>query len=198
MRGLPITFLLIVALWLGGFLLFAEHVRRLDEPAMTSTLQHTDAIVVLTGGSERLDTGLRLLTAGAGDRLFVSGVHKGVKLDRLLGAQPVVTPELRDCCIVMGTRAESTIGNAAETREWMAKEGFRSLRLVTANYHMPRSLLLFHAAMPDTEIVPHPVAPDSVKMLAWAEHPGTFELLLTEYNKFLVAHVKVWLDRSGD
>lgn len=191
---LPFSLVVLAGIWLGGFLLFADHVRGLDEPAVSPELKHADAVVVLTGGSERLGVGLQLLQSGAGEKLFISGVHKGVTLERLLGAQPV-PPELRACCIVMGMQAESTIGNAAETRAWMAKEGYHSLRLVTANYHMPRSLLLFRAAMPDAEIIPHPVAPDSVKLRSWTEHPGTFELLLTEYNKFLVAHVKVWMER---
>jgi uncharacterized SAM-binding protein YcdF (DUF218 family) len=75
----------------------------------------------------------------------------------------------------------------------MAMEGYRSLRLVTANYHIPRSLLLFHAAMPDTEIIPHPVTPDSVKLYEWWKHPGTIMLLATEYNKFLVANLRLRL-----
>ncbi|MDP6952784.1 MAG: YdcF family protein, partial [Alphaproteobacteria bacterium] len=72
---------------------------------------------------------------------------------------------------------------------WMAKEGYRSLRLVTAAYHMPRSLLEFHRAMPDLRLIPHPVFPDSVRLDAWWRHPGTVALLASEYAKYLLAHV---------
>ena len=54
------------------------------------------------------------------------------------------------------------MGNAEETAAWMAEGDRTSLRLVTAAYHMPRSLALFRRLMPDTKILPHPVFPESV------------------------------------
>jgi hypothetical protein len=44
----------------------------------------SDAIVVLTGGSDRLATGLKLLREDYASRLFISGVAEGVSTDRLL------------------------------------------------------------------------------------------------------------------
>lgn len=173
------------ALWLAGLVLFANHVRNLDAAA-ENQLAPTDAIVVLTGGSERLRTGLDLLKAGHGKKLFISGVHPHLTLDHVLGNTPLA-PDLRACCIVLGHAAESTEGNAIETQNWMAFENYHSLRLVTANYHMPRSLLLFHAVMPEMVIIPHPVAPESVHLDDWWLHVGTASLLATEYNKYLVA-----------
>ena len=69
----------------------------------------------------------------------------------------------------------------------MRDNGFRSLRLVTANYHMPRSLLQFRHALPDATIIAHPVFPDHVKQDSWWQWPGTARLIIGEYNKFLVA-----------
>jgi uncharacterized SAM-binding protein YcdF (DUF218 family) len=156
-------------------------------------LEPTDAIIVLTGGSERVTTGLQLLESNLGKKLFISGVHKGLTLDGILGVQPV-PPDLRACCIILGHQAGSTIGNAEETQIWMDIEGYHSLRLVTANYHIPRSLLLFHAAMPDIKIIPYPVTPDSVKLYEWWLHPGTIQLLATEYGKYLVVYFKTFMD----
>ncbi len=51
---------------------------------------------------------------------------------------------------------------------------FHSLRLVTANYHMPRSLLEFARAMPDIEIVPHPVFPEISRGPHWWAAAGEF------------------------
>jgi len=77
---------------------------------------------------------------------------------------------------------------------------YTSLRLVTAAYHMPRSLLEFQDAMPDIEIEPYPVFPVHVKQDKWWAWPGTMALTVTEYNKYIVAslrhHVKV-LDLGG-
>jgi uncharacterized SAM-binding protein YcdF (DUF218 family) len=91
----------------------------------------------------------------------------------------------------LGHAAESTLGNAEETQTWMSIENYHSLRLVTANYHMPRSLLIFHSSMPDAFIIPHPIAPESVKLQAWWRRPGTASLLVTEYNKYLIAVLRL-------
>ena len=172
------------ALWLAGLILFVDHIRDLREPPIDATLQQTDAIIVLTGGSERVTTGLELLRTGKARKLFISGVHPGLTLDPLIG-NLLIPPGMRECCIALGHAAESTRGNADESLIWMTMQNYHSLRLVTANYHMPRSLLVFHAAMPDMAIVPHPVSPDSVKLNRWWLRPGTASLLVTEYNKYL-------------
>ncbi|MDR3449251.1 MAG: YdcF family protein [Alphaproteobacteria bacterium] len=191
MRRVTLFFgFLAVAAWLGGLVVFVGSIDAMREPTVDTNLQITDGIVVLTGGSERVTTGLELLESGRGKKLFISGVHKGLTLDGIVGSQPV-PDNLRSCCIVLGHLAGSTFGNADETDIWMNLENYRSLRLVTANYHMPRSLLVFHAAMPDIVIVPHPVVPDSVKLDDWWRHPGTVDLLVTEYMKYLAAFVRV-------
>ena len=176
----------VAAAWLVGLFLFAAQIRAIGEPVIDASLPAADAIVVLTGGSERLTTGLELLTAGKGRKLLVSGVHQGLTLDRVLAKRPV-SKQLRDCCIVLGHAADNTVGNAEETRLWMESEKFHSLRLVTAHYHMPRSLLIFHRNLPGIEIIPHPVAPDSVKLSQWWLRAGTASLLIMEYNKYLYA-----------
>jgi uncharacterized SAM-binding protein YcdF (DUF218 family) len=183
------------AVWLAGFYLFVSGIEELHAPSLTPDLEITDAIVVPTGGSERVTMGIELLESGRAKKLFISGVHKGLRLDEVLGAQPVPA-DLRTCCIALGHQAGSTIGNAEETQRWMNEQGYQSLRLVTANYHMPRSLMLFHAAMPDVKIIPHPVTPDSVKLYHWWIHPGTIDLLATEYGKFIVANIRLTFNRS--
>jgi uncharacterized SAM-binding protein YcdF (DUF218 family) len=69
----------------------------------------------------------------------------------------------------------------------MQAEKLRSLRLVTANYHMPRSLLEFGRAMPDVAIVPNPVFPGISRDKRWWLRPASLALALIEYDKYLVA-----------
>ncbi|WP_225770716.1 YdcF family protein [Inquilinus sp. Marseille-Q2685] len=154
---------------------------------------HTDAIVVLTGGSERLRAGLDLLARGTAERLLVSGVHRDVRLEELFALSP--TDDSLRCCVDLGYAASDTIGNAREAAAWMRAHGFRSLRLVTSNYHMPRSMLEFRAAMPDIEIKRQPVDPGTVHLDRWWAWPGTARLIVSEYNKFLVALARVTLGR---
>ena len=174
----------LVLAWTGGFIWFIANI-----PGQAQdTTSHTDAIVVLTGGSERLPVGLELLEAGLGDRLFVSGVYSGVDVATILDIN-TQAPTTLACCIDLGHDADHTIGNARETAIWMAAGNRTSLRLVTANYHMPRSLNLFRRMMPDVEIIPHPVFPATVRVDAWWRHPRTLVLLADEYTKYLVSLV---------
>lgn len=168
--------------WVVGFVWFAGTLP--NEPAPLS--RQSDAIVVLTGGSLRLEAGVELLEKGIARKLFVSGVHRGVDVSELLRLQKR-TPDRLQCCIVLGHDAVDTIGNAKETAAWVAAEGIQSIRLVTAGYHMPRSLLELRAAMPSVEIVQHPVSPDHVKHESWYRYPGTALLIANEYTKFLLA-----------
>ena len=174
--------------WLAGLQFFASSL----PDAVVTRAGQTDAIVVLTGGSGRLIEGLDLLKQGRAEKLFVSGVYRGVDVEELLhvtqsGGEPLARK------IALGHEADDTLGNAQETAKWIGKEGFSSLRLVTAAYHMPRSLFEFRRAMPDVEIVSHPVFPPLVRLDAWWRYPGTASLLAGEYSKFLLVHARVWL-----
>jgi len=172
----------LLAVWVVGLFRFADMIPRSPDESK----EPTDAIVVLTGGSMRMEEGLALLSRQLGKKLFVSGVHRGVEVKQLID-RSLQSPQQIDCCIVLGYAADHTAGNAKETAEWMRKQGYQSLRLVTASYHMPRSLVEFREEMPTITLIPHPVFPEHVKLDQWWRWPGTALLIIGEYNKYLVA-----------
>ena len=176
-----------LAAWASGLFVFAAEIPK----SFKGSAEETDAIVVLTGGTLRLEQGLALLAQGFAKKLFVSGVHRGVDVEQLLKLSRQ-SPQSLDCCITLGYSADHTAGNARETAEWMREQGYRSMRLVTASYHMPRSLAEFRHAMPTETILPHPVFPANVKLDDWWRWPGTAVLIAGEYNKYLVAMVRHW------
>lgn len=183
----------VVALWLGGFVWFATQLpTAVDDPEA-----RTDAIVVLTGGSERLAEGLDLLARRRARMLFVSGVDRDVEVAELMRVSRG-SPADFECCVVLGYAADDTRGNADETAAWVQKQGIHSLRLVTSAYHMPRSLLEFRRALPDSEVVPHPVFTRNVRHRDWWRWPGTTALYLDEYLKYLGALVRLGVDRLLD
>jgi len=191
--GIPAAILtLLFLLWLGGLAWFAQSIP--DE--VSDPTSATDAIVVLTGGSLRVQSGIALLNAGKAKKLFVSGVNHGTDMPALLRAEHQSTDKV-PCCIALGYDADNTFGNAQETAAWMRREGFHSLRLVTASYHMPRSLLEFSRAMPDVRIIPHPVFPERVKQERWWAWPGTASLIVAEYQKYLLAWARPVLGQSA-
>ena len=75
-RGALITLLgaLFVVWWAVGLSRFADQIPR-PGPAPE---ERTEAVIVLTGGSKRLDEGLRVLVSGRASALFVSGVDGAV------------------------------------------------------------------------------------------------------------------------
>ena len=183
-----ITLMLILAIWVTGFFYFVQSVSLIPN----ARENRTQAIVVLTGGSLRLEVGLNLFSRGLAEKLFVSGVHRGVDVTELLRVSRQ-TPKALDCCIILGYAADNTRGNARETADWMDKEGYLSMRLVTANYHMPRSLFELRQVLPHADIVAHTVSPAHVKLHAWWISPGTAFLLAREYTKLLLAWARsVW------
>ena len=149
---------------------------------------NTDAVVVLTGGTDRLEKGLDLLSQKMAKKLLVSGVYRGVDVRRLLKLSQRKPEELL-CCIELGYNAESTRGNAEETKKWVKIENIQSLRLVTANYHMPRSLVEFKNLMPDIVIIPDAVFPKKFKRKNWWLWPGTANLIFSEYLKFVASRI---------
>jgi uncharacterized SAM-binding protein YcdF (DUF218 family) len=166
----------------------------LSRPLPENQAISTDAIVVLTGGPLRLQSGMDLLRDGKGRKLFVSGVNQQVDLDALLRISGNA-PDWASCCTAVGHDADNTLGNARETAQWMRQQGFKSLRLVTAWYHMPRSLLELDRAMPEIVIIAHPVFPDELTQEHWWLSSGAVLLLTGEYAKYLGALVRPVVER---
>ncbi len=190
-RALLLTLGSLALIWSGGLAAFAFSIP--TEPS--DRVSRADGIVVLTGGSERIEEGLALLRSSFGRKLLVTGVAEGLSLDDVLGAENARSEEVA-CCVELGHTAANTAGNASEAARWMAREGLTSLRLVTGSYHMPRSLLEFRRAMPETRVIANPVFPGHVKVEQWWGFRGTAKLIASEYAKYLGATLKVLLPSS--
>jgi uncharacterized SAM-binding protein YcdF (DUF218 family) len=184
-RRLGLLALAVFVLWLGGLAFFvASSLSIRVDPAIA-----TDAIIVLTGGRLRLETGLELFAAGTAKKLFVSGVNQRVDRDELLRALGP-SAERAACCIALGHEADNTLGNARESANWMREERYRSLRLVTSWYHMRRALLEFGRAMPQVTVIAHPVFAHHLDSEHWWSWHGPLVLIITEYDKYLVAWLR--------
>lgn len=165
-----------------GFVLFSGLVN--DIP--NGDVRQADAIVVLTGVEARIPEAIKLLAQGKGRRLLISGVNPVTTRKELASLMPDSRTWFR-CCIDVDKVARDTIGNADETRAWVERRKFNSLIVVTASYHMPRSIAELRRAMPDVELIPFPVQPRNLHTDAWWEHRGTMQLMAFEYVKFLPA-----------
>jgi uncharacterized SAM-binding protein YcdF (DUF218 family) len=157
------------------------------------TVSRTDAIVVVTGGAQRIGDAIGLLGAERGSRLLISGVNEKTSREELAKLNPA-SRELLGCCVDLDYRARNTIGNAIEARRWVRRHEFGSLLLVTSNYHMPRALAEFSHAMPGVRVVPHPVVTDQIDTAGWWHDWRTVKILVPEYAKYLVARLRSVLE----
>ena len=178
-----LTVIAIVALiWLVGLFAFAHRVRELtpaDDPAPA------DAIVALTGpSSERVNTAIRLLEQGKGERVLISGVNREVRRQELRELTPG-SSRLFNCCVDLGFEAENTVGNAQEIAAWARSKGYDDLIVVTSDYHMPRSLLEIRGAAPGVKLTPYAVSTPSLDNSRWWRAAVTARRMTLEYMKYL-------------
>jgi uncharacterized SAM-binding protein YcdF (DUF218 family) len=175
-----------------GFVGFLRQLRGVEtEPAANA-----DGIVVLTGGSSRVSDAMELLAAGYGKRLLISGVYPTIAASDISRSLPD-NQSLLGCCVDLDHSAVNTRSNAAETRRWVHERGFRSLIVVTSNYHMPRAIIELSHAMPDIKLIPFAVVGDKWRDEPWWTSSATMRLLLSEYAKYLAAEMRVRLADAG-
>ncbi len=178
MRLILLIFISFSLVWLGGYLWYLNELSIIK----TEMAEKTDAIVVLTGGKNRLNVAVELLENEYAKKLYISGVDEKVtrgELLKLLGS----SKKLEECCIESGNQAVDTVGNAIETMNWINKNNIESLRIVTSLEHMPRAIVEFKRFMPDVQLVEHPVG-------SWRPDNINYFNLSQEYSKYIVSLIR--------
>ncbi len=155
-----------------------------------------DGIVVLTGGSSRVSDAVELLAGGYGKRLLISGVHPTNDANDISRSLPEARSFI-NCCVDLDYSAINTRSNAAQTRRWAGGRGFKSLIVVTSNYHMPRAIVELSHAMPSIELIPYAVVGEKWRDEPWWTSGPTLRLLLSEYAKYVAAEMRVRLADLG-
>ncbi len=176
----------------AGFVAFLAQLRGVE----TQPARNADGIVVLTGGSSRVSDAMELLAGGYGKRLLISGVHPTSAASDISRTLPD-NQSLLGCCVDLDYSAINTRSNAAETKRWVRERGFKSLIVVTSNYHMPRAIAEMSHAMPDVTLIPFAVVGDKWRDEPWWTSGATFRLLLSEYAKYVAVEVRVRLADLG-
>jgi uncharacterized SAM-binding protein YcdF (DUF218 family) len=175
-----------------GFLWFAAQLPK-REVVLTRT---ADGIVVLTGGSSRVNDAFELMASKRGRRLLITGVYPATNPGEILRVMPEYE-RLFTCCVDLDRSAVNTLGNAIATRRWTREQGFRSLIIVTSAYHMPRALVELAHQLPEVTLVPFPVVTEKSRAEPWWSHISTAKLLVSEYLKYIVAVIRIKLDPSS-
>ena len=170
---------LLLLLYALGFVLFAF---TLGKPA-SAAAGPSDAAIVLTGGSGRLEHGIDVLRARKAKRLLVAGADPSVTKHDLAARIPA-SGALLKCCVDLGSESVDTRSNAEEAGRWLAKHRFRSLRLINSDWHMRRAQYEFRKVLKDKYVL----VPDAVRT------EPSFLTLFAEYNKYVIRRIAVWAD----
>ena len=167
-------FALVLLTYLLAFIIFAV---TLGTPA---TGQRTDAAVVITGGPGRIEYAVDVLGKGEYRRLLIAGTDPAVTkpdlAERLGGRR-----RLLDCCVDLGSESVDTRSNAEEAKRWLDRRGYKSVRLITSDWHMRRARYEFRRVLGDR----YEVVPDAVRS------QPRFLTLFGEYNKYLLRRLAV-------
>ena len=141
---------------------------------------------MLTGGVARIDEAMKLLAQGKAKRLLITGVNRTTSTEALkqLASEG---DQLFTCCVDIDKEARNTIDNATETSQWVARNRYHSIVVVTSNYHMPRALAELARVMPGVTLIPYAVVDNNVRLDRWWTYPGTTRLLISEYLRYLPA-----------
>ena len=176
-----------------GFIWFVSQISTRE----VTLTRNADGIVVLTGGSSRVNDAFELLASKRGKRLLITGVYPATnqgEISRLLPEHE----RLSACCVDLDRTAVNTLGNAIGARRWAKAQGFQSLIVVTSGYHMPRALAELAHQLPGVELVPYPVVSERLRSEPWWSHLDTAKLILSEYVKFILAAIRMRLDPTSD
>ena len=171
---------LVVLIYAIGFILFTV---TLGKPAGKGSAA-TDAAVVITGGSGRIEHGVAVLKAGRAKRLLVAGADPAVTKRDLVRRLGSGSRRLVDCCVDLGSESVDTRSNAEEASRWLAKHRYRSFRLITSDWHMRRARYDFSELLGEK----YRMVPDAVRS---EPHLMT---LFGEYNKYVLRRLAAWLD----
>lgn len=167
---------LLLLVWLAGFLWFALALPQPHDGGKS------DAVVVFTGGDGRIQRGLEALEKGWSRKLLVSGVDREV-LPREFVAEYAVPPKTMECCVTLGFESYDTRSNATEASRWLAEGKFKSVRLVTTDWHMRRAAFELRRMLPG----------DFVVILDAVPSEPSLRILFLEYHKLLASHVsRIW------
>lgn len=171
----------IAAVSLGILISFSLFMQGFNSPS--DEVSYADAIVVLTGGFGRAEEGFRLFKEGKGEYLIISGVEGSSRLTEIFPWKDL-RATVDTSRILLDIESRSTVDNAVNVKRIVEDKGFRSLILVTSNYHMKRAYTIFSKVInKDVKISRHPVKGPNFRD-EWWRHLKSAKLILNEYFKY--------------
>lgn len=169
---IALSIIFILFIWLFGLVIF---IFIMNQKEVYN--QNVDAIVILTGGSERLNEGFKIFNSSNAKRLIISGVGDGVKKSDF--SKYFIKYSINPDVVILGKTALDTVGNALEANIFMQTNDYKKMLVVTSIYHIPRSKVIFALENPNIEVVYHSVISNNYSSNTWS----SAAIVISEYNK---------------
>lgn len=140
--------------------------------------RQADAIIVLSGGLDRVSYGAQLYHAGYADKLILSGGGRGMKPHALSLGVP-------DSAIIREEQSGTTFENAMFSLRVVQEHGYRSVLVVTSPYHTRRSGIIFNSFFQGIDVTFCPVPYDPDMTRTWWKRADSAKFVITEYLKLI-------------
>ncbi|MEC8100472.1 MAG: YdcF family protein [Pseudomonadota bacterium] len=144
--------------------------------------KNIQGIAVLTGGKGRISEGLEVFKSYKDIYLLISGVDKSIKIEEILPANL-----LNNQKVFTDTISETTRDNAIAIIKWAKKYNIRHIKIITSDYHMPRSMIVLSKNTKNLSFYAHPVKSNIDIMLGDLKSLNKLNFLMKEYFKYLLS-----------
>jgi uncharacterized SAM-binding protein YcdF (DUF218 family) len=169
-----------------------------DEPARFLVARDppraTDAVLVLAGDPdyERTRSGAQLVLAGEARLLILTGGEPGpgdsAESLRQVALDLGIPPE----AIRMEQVSRSTHESMVAVQPILAREGIRTLAVVTSPYHQRRAVWAARRTLRGIEIVSRPADPAGWRPAGWWKTPWNRRIVVGEYTKLAYYILRGW------
>ena len=189
-----LVFITIIIYFFIGLFNYQEKILSLKEYSP----KRASNIVILTGGSNRIKDGLKIINNFnkldlKNIKLLISGTGKGftkLSVNKIL-SKKIDFYSFIKCCIELDSKSKNTYSNAIQTKKWADKNNINQFILITSNYHMPRALLELREQIPSIKIFEYPINPTKHEIKNWIYSFETFFLVFVEYSKYQLAKIRI-------
>ena len=124
---------IIILMTMGHLLVRVDHVEK------------SDVIIVLSGFDGRLEHGINLFKEGYGDYLMLSNSDD-------FDEETLRENDISEDQVISESHADSTFKNATLTREIVLERKFKSVIVVTSEFHTSRTRYIFNKVYRDTDV----------------------------------------------
>ena len=188
-----LKWILIIGIIAGLYLFYPNIMMTIGNYLIVSDkLEKCDAILVLAGDNakgERVKEGAKLFKEGYGKYLILDGIEIGwnTYASDIMEKQALSLKVPRSAIIPVRMDGNSTIEEAKASRNFIAKKNFKSLILVSSNYHTRRAKWIFSKVFSgnDIKILAHPSKDHEYNPDKWWRERNSAKHVFYEYTKLI-------------